>query len=146
MHLFRLLTFLMLNKLRWDAHFWFPSSQISWSRFLIEIHIFNDKQSSSRWVGFFRTNWSGATLFAKTGHDMFSKRRVNLLTESQQWQYIKENDSDHFVSRLMYNNQYTSIFQCFGCKSFFNEFQFYFTYSLLLYCTYRHTVVMKNVE
>ena len=22
-------------------------------------------------------NWSGSTLFAKTGHDVFSKRRVN---------------------------------------------------------------------
>ena len=47
--------------------------QITWSEFLIEIHIFNDKHCRSRSVGF----WSGSTLFAKTGHDKFSKRRVN---------------------------------------------------------------------
>ena len=25
-------------------------------------------------------NWSGSTLFAKTGHDVFSKRRVKVLS------------------------------------------------------------------
>ena len=56
--------------------FEFPASQITWSEYLIEIHIFND---TSRSVVFFRSeaNWSGATLFAKTGHVVFSKRRVN---------------------------------------------------------------------
>ena len=34
----------------------------------------NDKQCRSRSVGFFR---SGSTLFAKTGHVVFSKRRIN---------------------------------------------------------------------
>ena len=51
------------------------------------IHIFNDKQCRSRSVGYFRSqliwictveeaNWSGSTLFAKTGHVIFSRRRV----------------------------------------------------------------------
>ena len=44
------LTCLMLNKLRCHAHF-FPANQITWSEFLIEIHIFNDKQCRSRSVG-----------------------------------------------------------------------------------------------
>ena len=37
------LTLLMLNKLRCHAHFQFPANQITWSEFLIDIHIFNDK-------------------------------------------------------------------------------------------------------
>ena len=28
-------------------------------------------------------NWSGSTLFAKTGHDVFSKRRVNIVDASK---------------------------------------------------------------
>ena len=50
-----LLTLVMLNKLRCHAHFWFPANQITWSWFLLEIHIFNDKQCRSRSVGFFRS-------------------------------------------------------------------------------------------
>ena len=49
------LTLVMLNKLSCPAHFWFPVNQITWSGFLIEIHIFNDKQCRSRSVGFFRS-------------------------------------------------------------------------------------------
>ena len=67
----------MLNKLRCHAHFWFPANQITWSGFLIEIHIFNDKQCRSRSVTSSEANWSGSTLFAKTGHVVFSKRGVN---------------------------------------------------------------------
>ena len=44
---------------------------------LIEIHIFNDKtvqiQTS---LAFSEADWSGATLFAKTGHVVFSKRSI----------------------------------------------------------------------
>ena len=58
-HKFVLLTvyliLVMLNKLRCYAHFLFPANQITWSRFLIEIHIFNDKQCISRSAGFFRS-------------------------------------------------------------------------------------------
>ena len=39
---------------------------------LTEIHIFNDKQCRSR----SEANWYGSTLFAKTGHDVFSKSKV----------------------------------------------------------------------
>ena len=45
------LTLVMLNNLRCHADFKFPASQITWSGFLIEIHIFNDKQCRSRSVG-----------------------------------------------------------------------------------------------
>ena len=68
-----LLTLVMLNKLRCNTHFEFPADQITWSGFLIEIHIFNDKQCRSRW----QKVQIRSTLFAKTGHVVFSKRRVN---------------------------------------------------------------------
>ena len=68
------LTLGMLNKLRCYAYFYFPASQITWSGFLIEIHLFNDKRCRSRSVGF----RSASALFAKTGHVMFSKRRVKI--------------------------------------------------------------------
>ena len=42
----------MLNKLRCHARFECPASQITWSGFLIGIHIFNDKLCRSRSVGF----------------------------------------------------------------------------------------------
>ena len=48
-------TLVMLNKLRCYAHFLFSANHITWFGFLIEIHIFNDKQSRSRSVGFFRS-------------------------------------------------------------------------------------------
>ena len=66
------LTLVMLNKLRCHAHFYFLANQIIWSGFLIEIHIFNNKQCRSR--------STGSTLFAKTGHVVFSKRRVKSQT------------------------------------------------------------------
>ena len=50
------LTLVMLNNLRCNAHF-SPVNQITWSGFLIEIHIFNDKQCRSRSVGFFQLIW-----------------------------------------------------------------------------------------
>ena len=50
-----LLTLVMLNKLRCPAHFYFSANQITWSRLLIQVHIFNDKQCRSRSVGFFRS-------------------------------------------------------------------------------------------
>ena len=60
----RVLTLLMLNKLRCNAHFKFPANQITWSDFLIEIHIFNDKHADPDQLAF--SNWSGSTLFAKS--------------------------------------------------------------------------------
>ena len=48
------LTLVMLNKLRWHAHFQLSANQITWSRLLIQIHILNGKQCRSRSVGFFR--------------------------------------------------------------------------------------------
>ena len=49
------LTLVMLNKLRCHVHFQFSANQIIFSRFLIEIHIFNDKKCRSRSVGFFKS-------------------------------------------------------------------------------------------
>ena len=60
-----------------------------WSGFLIEIHIFNDKQCRSRSVGFSEANWSGSTLFAKTGLVMFSKRRVNAETSCSNLEVVE---------------------------------------------------------
>ena len=44
------LTLALLNKLRCHIHFQFTANQIRWSGFLIEIHIFNDKQCRFRSV------------------------------------------------------------------------------------------------
>ena len=48
------LILVLLNKLKCHAHFQFSANQITWSRFLIQIHILNGKQCRSRSVGFFR--------------------------------------------------------------------------------------------
>ena len=45
----------MLNKLRCHPHFQFSDNQITWSRLLIQIYIFNGKECRSRSVGFFRS-------------------------------------------------------------------------------------------
>ena len=50
-----MLALVMLNKLRCHTHFWFTTNQITWSGFLIEIHILYDKQCRSRSVSFFRS-------------------------------------------------------------------------------------------
>ena len=52
MDLFKILTLIMLNKLRCYAHFYFSANQITWFRLLIQIHILHDKQCRSRSVGF----------------------------------------------------------------------------------------------
>ena len=49
------LTLVLLNKLRCHAYFQFSANQITWSSFLIQIHILNGKQCRSRSVGFFRS-------------------------------------------------------------------------------------------
>ena len=72
-----LLTLALLNTLRCHAHFSFKANQITWSGFLTEIHIFNVKECRSRSVGFFRSQLILIYKFAKTGHVVFSKRRVN---------------------------------------------------------------------
>ena len=59
----------MLNKLDATPTSNFQPIRLLDPGFFIEIHIFNGKQSRSRSVGFFRT------VFAKTGHVVFSKRR-----------------------------------------------------------------------
>ena len=76
------LTLVMLNKLRCNAHFQLPANQINWFRFLIEIHIFNDKQCRSRSVGFRQLIWSYT---AKTGQVVFSKRRVKYPLSKSIW-------------------------------------------------------------
>ena len=67
------LTPLILNKLRWYAHFQFPDNQITWSRLLIHIQILNDKQCRSRSVSFFR---SQLIWIYTVWHVVYSKRRV----------------------------------------------------------------------
>ena len=47
----------MLNKLRCHIHFSFSAHQITWSSMLIQIHIINDKQYSSRSVDLFRSQF-----------------------------------------------------------------------------------------
>ena len=49
------LTLVLLNKLRCHTYFQFSANQITWSSLLMQIHILNDKQCSSRSVGFFRS-------------------------------------------------------------------------------------------
>ena len=73
------LTLLMLNKLRCHAHFLFPANQITWSGFLIDIHKLTNNADPDQLVSS-EANWSGSTLFAKTGHVVFSKRRINPVT------------------------------------------------------------------
>ena len=51
----------------------FPT--ITWSRFLIKIHIFTSSADPDQ-LASSEANWSGSTLFVKTGHVMFSKRRI----------------------------------------------------------------------
>ena len=48
-------TLVMLNKLRCQAHFSFPTNQFTWSGLLVQIQILNGKQWRSRSVGFFRS-------------------------------------------------------------------------------------------
>ena len=55
----------LLNKLSCHAHFQFSANQMMWSRLLIQIHILNGKQCRSRSS---EANWSGSTLFGKTGY------------------------------------------------------------------------------
>ena len=51
----RILTLVLLNKLRCHTLFKFSANQIAWYRLLIWIHILNGKQCRSRSVGFFRS-------------------------------------------------------------------------------------------
>ena len=51
------LTLVLLNKLRCHAHFYFSANQITWSRLLVQIQIFNGKQCRSRSVGFRQLIW-----------------------------------------------------------------------------------------
>ena len=56
----KILTLAVLNKLK----YLFSANQITWSSLLIQIHLLNEKQCWSR----SEANWSGSTLFAKTGY------------------------------------------------------------------------------
>ena len=51
----RIITLVMLNKLRCPTHCQISANQITGSRLLIQIHILNDKQCRSRSVGFSRS-------------------------------------------------------------------------------------------
>ena len=84
-----LLTLVMLNKLRYHTSLQFSANQITWSCLLIQIQILNGKQCRSKSVGFHSSeaNWSVSTLFAKTGHVVFSKRRVKI---KSRWQMSSE--------------------------------------------------------
>ena len=76
----------MLNKLRCHAHFLFPANQITWSEFLTEIHIFNDKQCRSKSVGFFRSQLIWIYTVCYDRHVVFSKRRVKL-NKNDKWRH-----------------------------------------------------------
>ena len=67
-HLQRLMTLVMLNKFRCHTHFLLSFSQITWSKLLIQIHILNGKHADPDQLASEEATWSGATLFAKTGH------------------------------------------------------------------------------
>ena len=49
------LTLILLNKLRWHAHFRFSANENTCSKLFIQIQILNNKQCRSRPVGFFRS-------------------------------------------------------------------------------------------
>ena len=87
------LTLLMLNKLRCHAHFLFPANQITWSGFLIEIHIFIGNSADPDQLASSEANWSGSTLSAKTGHVVFSKRQIKVIYHVRKyiiWQVYSE--------------------------------------------------------
>ena len=56
----------------------------SQSDYLLEIHIFNDSAAPDQ-LASSEANWSGSALFAKTGHVVFSKRRVKRLFLLNLW-------------------------------------------------------------
>ena len=84
------LTLVMLNKLRCHAHFKFPANQITWSMFLIEIHILMTNSADPDQLASSEANWSGSTLFAKTVHVLFSKRRVKLSNKPKRRKILEQ--------------------------------------------------------
>ena len=59
------LTIVPLTKIRLlISHFLFSDNQITWSRLLIQTHVFNNKECRSSLLAS-EANWSGSTLFAK---------------------------------------------------------------------------------
>ena len=91
------LTLVMVNtsKLRCHTHFSFLANQITWSRFLIEIHIFNDKQCRSRSDGFFRSQLIWIYIVCK-GRTYPGSAGLGLkLFESGFWSpYLKQEKND----------------------------------------------------
>ena len=63
----KMLTRVMLNKLRFLTLFYLSANQITWSRLLIQIHMLNDKQCRSRSLGFWRSQLIWICTVSKSG-------------------------------------------------------------------------------
>ena len=79
------ISFVMLNKIRCHAHFYFSANQITWSTLLIQIPIFNDSVDPDQ-LASSEANWSWSTLFAKAGHICLC---WGFMAQSTQWSHVE---------------------------------------------------------
>ena len=94
-----LLTLVLLNKLGYNAHFYFQPIRLLDLDFWLKFTYLMTNSADPDQLASSEDNWSGATLFAKTGHVVFSKRKVNYwfsnYTETNdrsfQWFYLPIN-------------------------------------------------------
>ena len=73
----------MLNKLRCHAHFWFQAKQITWSGFDTKFTNLMTNSADPDQLASEEANWSGSTLFAKTGHVVFISENAQKMPQTR---------------------------------------------------------------
>ena len=69
-------TLVMLNKLRCQAYFSFPTNQFTWSGLLIQFKYWMANSVDPDQLASSEANWSGSTLFAKIGYIQVLQDRI----------------------------------------------------------------------